>query len=144
MRGTLSQLPSMVCFLLRYDLKFLVTGLPCYCNELNKKKLINLLVMSLNTNRLQTEREGRSVELYSTRLSASVVTYSWWREQLRQKMSKLPQVRKTNSLNKTSKTLCNGIWQKQLLILKFEKGLFVDQTILSWLKYGSSQGQVKV
>ena len=50
----------MVCFLLRYDLKFLVTGLPCYCNELNKKKLINLLVMSLNTNRLQTEREGRS------------------------------------------------------------------------------------
>ena len=29
--------------------------------------------------------------------------------------------------------LCNGIWQKQLLILKVEKGFFVDRTILSWL-----------
>ena len=57
--------------------------------------------------------------------------------------SKLPRVRKTNllnvksskiSLNKTSKTLCNVIWQKQLLILKFEKGFFVDQTTFSWLQ----------
>ena len=57
--------------------------------------------------------------------------------------SKLPRVRKTNllnvksskiSLNKTSKTLCNGIWQKQLLILKLEKGFLVDQTIFSWLQ----------
>ena len=57
--------------------------------------------------------------------------------------SKLPRVRKMNflnvkssktSLNKTSKRLCNGIWQKQLLILKFEKGFFVDQTIFSWLQ----------
>ena len=38
------------------------------------------------------------------------------------------------SLNKTSKTLCNGIWQKQLLILKLEKGFLVDQTIFSWLQ----------
>ena len=60
--------------------------------------------------------------------------------------SKLPRVRKTNllnvksskiSLNKTSKTLCNGIWQKQLLILKFEKGFFVNQYFLDykiWIK----------
>ena len=56
---------------------------------------------------------------------------------------KLPRVRKTNilnvksskiSLNKTSKTLCNGIWEKQLLILKLEKGFLVDQTIFFWLQ----------
>ena len=47
--------------------------------------------------------------------------------------SKLPLVRKQFidvkspyiSLHKTSKKLFNGIWQKQLLILKFHKGFFV-------------------
>ena len=43
-------------------------------------------------------------------------------------------------LTKTSKTLCNGIWQKQLLILKFEQGFFVDLVI----NYRSSQCQVKL
>ena len=57
--------------------------------------------------------------------------------------SKLPPVRKTNlfnvksskiCLNKTSKTLSNGIWQKRLSILKLEKGFLVNQTIFSWLQ----------
>ena len=42
--------------------------------------------------------------------------------------------------------LCSRIWQKQLLILKFEKGFFGDQTIFSWLQNTDqvSQCQVKV
>ena len=57
------------------------------------------------------------------------MAYSWWREQLRQKQV-------TTSLKNKfieCEIVCNGIWQKQLLILKFEKGFFVDQTIFSWL-----------
>ena len=54
----------MVCFLLRYELKVLVPEQPCYCIKLNEEKLINLLVISLNTNRLLTERECRSGEYW--------------------------------------------------------------------------------
>ena len=53
-------------------------------------------------------------------------------------MTRAPQTKASWSLTTSSKNnfiecevVCNGIWQKQLLILKFEKGFFVDQTIFS-------------
>ena len=113
----------------------------------------------ININRLLTEREGRGSSVSKLFIIWHSVSDSkmhfWWLalkglppcrildDARNSDKSKLPRVRKTNllnvksskiSLNKTSKTLCNVIWQKQLLILKFEKGFFVDQTTFSWLQ----------
>ena len=40
--------------------------------------------------------------------------------------------------------LCNRIWQKQLLILKFEKGFFLNQIIFSWLQNMDQVNQCQV
>ena len=49
---------------------------------------------------------------------------SWWREQLRQKQATTPEFEKQIYLMCLGVIVCNGIWQRQLLILKFEKGFF--------------------
>ena len=49
---------------------------------------------------------------------------SWWRERLRQKQATTPEFEKQIYLMCLCEIVCNGIWQRQLLILKFEKGFF--------------------
>ena len=112
----------------------------------------------ININRLLTEREGRGSSVSKLfiiwhSVSDSKMHFRWLAlkglppcrildDARNSDKSKLPRVRKTNllnvksskiSLNKTSETLGNGIWEKQLLILKLEKG-----------SSGSSQCQVKL
>ena len=58
----------------------------------------------------------------------------WWREQLRQKQATTPEFEKQIYLMCLCEIVCNGIWQRQLLILKFAKGFLVDQTIFSWFQ----------
>ena len=63
---------------------------------------------------------------------------SWWREQLRQKQSTTPGFKKQIYLMCLCEIVCNGIWQRQLLILKFEKGFFGrSNNIFLISKYGS-------
>ena len=66
---------------------------------------------------------------------------SWWRERLRQKQATTPEFEKQIYLMCPCEIVCNGIWQRQLLILKFEKGFFGRwNNIFLISKYGSIRG----
>ena len=66
---------------------------------------------------------------------------SWWRERLRQKQATTPEFEKQIYLMCLCEIVCNGIWQRQLLILKFEKGFFGRwNNIFLISKYGSIPG----
>ena len=66
---------------------------------------------------------------------------SWWRERLRQKQATTPEFEKQIYLMCLCEIVCNGIWQRQLLILKFEKGFFGRwNNIFLISKYGSIRG----
>ena len=76
-----------------------------------------------------------------TRHSASVVTSSWWREQLRQKMSKLPRVRKKKFIKQNFKNALQRNQTKAIVDSKIRERVFCrsNNTFLIeiWIKSGS-------
>jgi len=88
-----------------------------------------------NYNPLLTEREGRTTSLCSGCTATTEGQYS----PVRPEQARLVSCLLYDALFQIVK--CNGtlllivkMQQKQLLILKLEKGFLVDQTIFSWLQ----------
>ena len=71
---------------------------------------------------------------------------SWWRERLRQKQATTPEFEKQIYLMCLCEIVRNGIWQRQLLILKFEKGFFfkLDVSVQVLTKWFCNRGLLAV